>query len=294
MKPISFLALVLVVLGRAYAQNTAPAPDPATVPIPATDPIPILPGYSLVWNDEFNRDGLPDPAKWNYEMGFVRNQEPQLYQQPNARVEGGELIIEARRERVPNPAFKEDGKDWQTNRRFADFTSSSLTTKDRIGWTYGHFECRARIDTREASWPAFWTVGMGRGWPAKGEIDIMEFYNSGVLANFFWAGGKNGGFAGNAKTKPLKQFTDPDWASQFHVWTMDWDANTITLKLDGETTNTQDITKTINTSDGFNPFHSPQYIILNQAIGHGNPDKTPFPMRFEVDYVRVYQKTPTP
>lgn len=301
MKPFCFA----FVLGAAYIaqsqakaqeQNLAPAipPDPAKVPVLATGPIPTLPGYALVWNDEFNRDGVPDATKWNYELGFVRNKEPQWYQPQNARVEGGVLVIEARRERVAILTFQEDGKDWQTNRRFADFTSASLTTKNKIGWTCGHFECRARIDVREASWPAFWTVGMGRDWPAKGEIDIMEFYNSGVLANFFWAGGKSGGFAGNAKTKPCAQFTDPEWSSRFHVWTMDWDENSIVLKCDGETMNTQDITKTINTADNFNPFHSPQYIILNQAIGHGNPDKTAFPMRFEVDYVRVYQKTQAP
>ncbi|RYX84135.1 glycoside hydrolase family 16 protein [bacterium] len=288
MKPIFTFAFAVGVAHLAAAQTVTP--DAAKSPLSVAEPPATLPGYKLVWNDEFNRDGAPDTTKWNYEMGFVRNKEPQWYQPQNARVEGGVLVIEARREKIAIPTFKEDSKEWQTNRRFAEFTSASLTTKEKIGWTYGHFECRARIDVREASWPAFWTVGMGRDWPAKGEVDIMEYYNSGLLANFFWAGGKNGGFAGNAKTKPIKNFTDPEWANKFHVWTMDWDATSMTLKVDGETLNTQDITKTINTADNFNPFQSPQYIILNQAIGHGNPEKTPFPMRFEVDYVRVYQK----
>ena len=93
------------------------------------DPPPSYPGYTLVWSDEFNRDGRPDPKNWTYERGFVRNQELQWYAPENARVEGGLLVIEARRERVPNPAFKPSSTDpaartgdWRSGREFADYT----------------------------------------------------------------------------------------------------------------------------------------------------------------------------
>jgi len=121
--------------------------------------VPPRPDYSLVWADEFDKDGAPDPANWTYERGFVRNQELQWYQPDNARVEHGMLVIEARRERVINPAFDAASPDWKRNRPAAEYTSASVTTRGLHTFTYGRFEMRARIDTRSGMWPAFWTVG---------------------------------------------------------------------------------------------------------------------------------------
>jgi beta-glucanase (GH16 family) len=118
------------------------------------------PGYRLVWADEFERDGKPDPGNWTYEMGLVRNEESQWYQPENARCEGGLLIIEARRERKPNPTFDPRSPDWKRSRDQAEYTSASLTTKGLHRWQYGCFEMRARIPTRIGLWPAFWTLGI--------------------------------------------------------------------------------------------------------------------------------------
>lgn len=286
------VACGLAVVGATPASAQLALPDlPPAVPVTT---VAQLPGMKLVWSDEFDKDGLPDPNKWNYEMGFVRNQEPQLYGTGNARVEGGFLIIEARRERVASPDFQAGSTNWKTNRRFADFTSSSITTKGKQGWTYGHFEMRARIDTRISSWPAFWSVGKDRPWPHNGEIDIMEYYNAGLLANVAWGGKTSSSSVWNAKTKPIKTFS-PDWPNQFHVWALDWDEKQMVFSVDGQELNRQDLSKTVNgDAEKFNPFHAPQFIILNQAVGHGDPNKTLFPLRFEVDYVRIYQKTNTP
>jgi beta-glucanase (GH16 family) len=133
-------------------------------------------GYTLVWADEFNVDGRPDPKNWTYENGLVRNQEYQWYQPENARVEGGRLIIEGRRERRPNPRYEAGSADWRRNREFAEYTSASLLTRGLHTWQYGYFEMRARIETRSGLWPAWWTLGASGGWPHNGEIDIMEFY----------------------------------------------------------------------------------------------------------------------
>ena len=152
---------------------------------------------------------------------------------------------------------------------------------------------RARIDTRAGIWPAFWTVGTQGEWPSNGEIDIMEFYRGKLLANVAWGTNKRWKAKWNGKSKPISEFADPNWSQQFHVWALDWDKDKIILSVDGEVLNTQDLTVTINgDAEGKNPFHSPQFILLNLAIGGqngGDPVQTAFPSRFEVDYVRVFQ-----
>ena len=106
------------------------------------------PKYTLVWADEFNKDGPPDPCNWTCERGFVRNQELQWYQPDNARCENGLLIIEGRRERVPNPNYSPGSRDWRRKNEYAEYTSACLKTMRRHQWKYGRFEMRARIDTR--------------------------------------------------------------------------------------------------------------------------------------------------
>jgi beta-glucanase (GH16 family) len=244
----------------------------------------------LVWSDEFDRAGKPDPAKWGYETGFVRNEESQWYQPENAWCENGMLIIEGRRERTKNPGFAPGSSAWKTSREFAEYTSASLTTKGLASWRYGRFEMRGRIDTRAGLWPAFWTLGVDGLWPNNGETDIMEFYRGTLLANLIWAGPvKTNSFV---KRKPIASFTDPEWSHKFHLWRMDWDENRIVISVDGEVLNDSDVNKAAN-PDGSNGYRQAHYILLNLAIGGtagGDPSDTQFPARFEVDYLRIYQK----
>jgi beta-glucanase (GH16 family) len=246
-------------------------------------------GRKLVWSDEFEKDGRPDPARWNYEQGFVRNEELQWYQSEIARCEKGFLIIEGRRERLKNPNFVAGSTNWKTNREFAEYTSASVTTRGIQDWLYGRLEMRGRIDTRGGLWPAFWTLGSQGRWPANGEVDIMEYYRGILLANLIWAGGER--TRSFAKRKPITSFDDPEWSNKFHVWGMDWNENRIVITVDGLTLNDSDLNQTLN-PDGTNPYRHAHYMILNLAIGGtagGNPSATTFPARFEVDYVRVYQ-----
>ena len=123
----------------------------------------------------------------------------------------------------------------------------------------------------------------------------MEYYDKALLANVAWAGAGGDGDAGsfwNSKRTPLKEL-GPDWAKRFHVWRMDWDERSIKLYCDDRLLNAQDLSVTLNERGGINPFHQPAYLLLDQAIGGtrgGDPAGTAFPVRFEVDYVRVYQK----
>ena len=251
------------------------------------------PDYTLVWADEFNTNGAPDVRNWTFEEGLVRNREQQWYQPQNARCENGLLVIEARRERVRNPDYASEARSWKRSWPYAEFTSASLITKGLHQWTYGRFEMRGRIDTRPGLWPAFWTLGSARPWPACGEIDIMEFYRGQLLANACWGGAGQWRAVWDDFKKPIEEFGDPAWSSKFHVWRMDWDSDEIRLYVDDLLLNTIDLQKTFNQdTEKANPFREPHYILLNLAIGGtngGDPSKTEFPARFEVDYVRVYQ-----
>ncbi len=249
------------------------------------------PAYKLVWSDEFDVEGPPDPAKWRPEQGFERNRELQWYQAENARCEGGFLIIEARRERLENPKFEKGSPDWKKNRSHAEYTSASLVTFGENAWSFGRYEIRARFKALPGLWPAIWTTGRGR-WPHGGEIDIMEFYKDQLLANFVWAG-KGGRDHWASSYHPIGKFDRATWDDKFHVWVMEWDEEKISIYVDGKHLNTLSMKTPVN-EDGprINPFLKPHHFRLNMAIGSngGDPSDTPFPQRYEIDYVRIYQK----
>ena len=291
MKPhllaVVFGVVTLTAGGITIAQERASANAPAK-----TNTAPE--GWKLVWADEFNKGGRPDAQNWIYESGFVRNEELQWYQPDNARCEKGLLVIEGRRERKRNPNFVAGSSDWRTSREFADYTASSLQTRGLHGWKYGRFEMRGRIDAQPGLWPAFWTLGVDGEWPSNGEIDIMEYYRGALLANVAWGTGRRWVAKWDSSRKPITEFNDPDWSKKFHVWRMDWDEKRIRLYVDDVLLNETDLSQTVNGDAAKkNPFHQPHYLLLNLAIGGmngGDPSGTAFPTRFEVDYVRVYQK----
>ncbi len=247
--------------------------------------------YQLAWSEEFSKNGAVDTTVWQFEKGFVRNNELQWYQPQNAWCENGKLIIEARRETKPNPRYKEGSTDWREKRKDIGYTSASIHTRHSKTWQYGRFEIRAKIIAKPGLWPAIWTLGVHGEWPRNGEIDIMEYYKGDILANV--ATGTNQRW--NAKWfsthKPVSSF-QPNWDQDFHVWRMDWDEHSIKLFVDGLLLNEVRLADA-NNPDGSNPFKQPHYLLLNLAVGGdngGDPSATQFPSRYEVDYVRVYQK----
>jgi hypothetical protein len=145
------------------------------LPLTATAQTDVPGGYELVWADEFDGEGLPDPEKWAWDthansIGWYNN-ELQYYaaERPeNARVEDGRLIITARKESLRERA------DWGGQ----GYTSARLITKGKAEWTYGFFEVRAKLPCGAGSWPAIWTLGATQSWPDGGEIDIMEHVGS--------------------------------------------------------------------------------------------------------------------
>jgi len=252
--------------------------------------ITVPPGYTLVWHDEFDTDGAPDPKNWKFEKGFVRNEEDQWYQEDNASVSGGLLVIEGRKERVENPNYTGSG-DWKTTREYAEYTSSSLNTSGLQSFQYGRFEMRARIPTAGGMWPAWWTLGVSGEWPSNGEVDIMEFYSGKVLANVACGTSTRWEAKWDSQTKSLSSL-GAGWSDDFHVWRMDWDDQNIDLYLDDQVMNETALSSMLN-SDGQSPFKQKAYMLVNLALGGNNGGSlsgTTFPVRYEVDYIRVFQK----
>lgn len=258
--------------------------------------------WKLVWSEEFNKDGRLDTAVWNYENGFARNEEAQWYQAENARCKDGKLVIEARKEvNRKNPLYQAGSNDWRKKREFIEYTSASVTTAGKKEFLYGRFEVCAKIPTGGGAWPAIWLLGSDMEWPSCGEIDVMEYYRikgvPHILANACWGTDRPWQAKWNSKAVPFSHFTDRDarWADKFHIWRMDWDETSIRLYLDDELLNEIPLAETVNGSlgQGSNPFRKPLYLLLNLAIGgvNGGPiDDAALPMKYEVDYVRVYQR----
>ena len=234
-------------------------------------------GWKIVWQDEFDKDGLPSSSKWAYEVGFVRNNELQFYtpsRSENARVENGSLVIEARK----------DGFDGH------DITSASLFTKQ--SWTYGRIEARAKMPRGFGVWPAIWTLGSNIekvGWPSCGEIDIMEYV--GFEPNAIYTSVHTPRADQGLSHLVLSPYRD------FHVYTLDWYPDRLEFMIDGKNVYTYKKPVTddpvVNDPDLW-PFDRPQYLILNLAIGgawggqHGVDDSI-FPSQYSIDYVRVYE-----
>ena len=261
----------------------------------------LLNGWQLVWHDEFDGYGRPDSALWAYEQGYVRNYEAQYYTPENVFKQDGRLIIEARPADFANPAYNAESGNWRKNRQHVEWTSGSIVTKDRYTFLYGRVEVCARIPVCEGAWPAIWLLGSSLPWPGNGEIDMLEYYQLNgqptILANACWAGKTDENMQWDASYWPLEHFlkNDPTWASRFHVWSMVWDEDFIRLYLDDELLNEIPLSKTVNgkaSCTGINPFQHPMYLLINLALDTRVKTYNPayFPIQYEIDYVRIYQR----
>ncbi len=248
--------------------------------------------YRLIWSDEFNQDGAVDADKWTFETGFVRNEEEQWYQPDNAFCKDGCLVIEGRKEKMPNPDYIAGSKSWKTNRKSIEYTSSSIHSRDKFSFQYGRLEVRAKVSNLSGTWPAIWTLGNNCEWPSCGEVDLMENYGGELLANFVWGTDKRWKGEWDVSKKKVKSF-GKNWEDSFHIWRMDWNEKSMRIYIDDKLVNEVDLSTTINGScncEGENPFHQPHYILLNLALGSngGKLLRKNFPNQYLVDYVRVY------
>jgi beta-glucanase (GH16 family) len=234
----------------------------------------------LVWSDEFNYTGLPDKSKWSYDIGGHGwgNNELQFYtkeRKENARVENGYLIIEARKEKWDNSAY----------------TSARLISKGKGDWKYGRIEVKARIPSGLGTWPAIWMLATKSPlkWPDDGEIDIMEHvgYDQGKIHGTVHCK-KYNHVIGTQKSATTMV---PDCSTGFHVYTLEWNADSVNIGVDDNV-----YYHYKNEKSGYDawPFDNKFHLLFNIAVG-GNwggqkgVDSTIWPRRMEIDYVRVYQ-----
>ena len=234
--------------------------------------------WTLVWSDEFNGTSV-NTANWTFEVGGGGwgNNELQYYTNGNnASIQNGALVIEARRENVGGNAY----------------TSSRMITRGKREFRYGRIEARIAVPLGQGIWPAFWMLGANFGsvgWPASGEIDVLEHVNTSntVYGTIHWDAGGYATYGGSTNTTP----------ANYHVYAIEWTASYIRWFVDGVQYHEANILNNINSTE---EFHRPFFLLLNVAVGGNWPGppnaSTPFPARMLVDYVRVYQQgaTPTP
>jgi beta-glucanase (GH16 family) len=245
---------------------------------------------SLVFADEFEYSGSPDSSKWHPQVigpnnGSWYNEEVQHYtaRPVNSYVSNGTLKIKAQREEYTSGGI------------LKSFTSARLNSK--YAFTYGRVEVRAKLPAEGGTWPAIWTLGTNinetgnyfgeqygnAGWPACGEIDIMEqtgWDKNNTLAYFHWGNTNTGAYSTEGG-----ETTVPTSTNEFHVYSLEWDASTMKVRVDDtlvyELANTQD-----------KPYDNPHYILLNLAMGGNLGGEIPVDFTdaiLEIDYVRVYQ-----
>ena len=246
-------------------------------------------GWKLVWSDEFNgpNGSAVDHSKWTVETGGDGwgNQELEYYtdRSQNAFLQDGNLVIRALAEKYTGP----DGV-------IRNYTSTRMKTLGKFSQTYGRFEARIKIPFGQGMWPAFWMLGDDiekAGWPACGEIDIME--NIGKEPSIVHGSIHGPGYVGNTGLEaPYSLHGTQRFADDFHIFALEWNPDSILFYVD------KDLYVTRTRAD-LRPgwkwvFDKPFFLILNLAVGGdwpGNPDSsTTFPRDMLVDYVRVYQR----
>ena len=275
---------------RAYGPSGRYMKDVERIFVPAEEPVSIGEGYTtpityedydLLWNDEFDGGSL-DQSIWSYDNGDGcpslcgwGNNELQWYRPDNSSFSNGVFTVEANQEPFQG----------------RQYTSTKVVSRGKQAMLYGRADIRAIMPKGQGIWPAIWMLGTNQpsvGWPACGEIDIMEMIGGSgrenrVSANMYW---EDNGIKNNPRGYTLPEGFLYD---KYHVYSIIWTTESITWLIDDIEYHSQDITSPARTE-----FHSPFYMIMNVAVGGNWPgapdDTTEFPTSMSVDYVRVFQE----
>ncbi len=239
--------------------------------------------WRLVWSDEFNNEGQPDPGRWQYEEGLLRNDEIGYFtsRPKNVRVEGGVLVIEAHKE-----SYK-DGNE------VAEYTTGSIETENKRNFKYGRLEVRAKKPRGNGSHTGIWFSGVNIaevGWPGCGELDVAEYV--GRLPDTIHAYNHYacpGNKSENCRTV-VGKFTVKNPYDNFHIYGVEWDEKQIKYFIDNKQVATFNVDDAGTGPD--NPFRKEFVFHLNYSLGGWGWDvqDSVLPQKFEIDYVRFYEK----
>ncbi len=260
--------VVTVKASNASGQSTSKSVQVSVTVAGAAEP-------QLLWSDEFNTNGAPDPAKWGYDIGRGDNgwgnAELQYYtnRAENVSVQDGKLKITAKKENYSGAAY----------------TSARLLTKGKYSMKYGRVEISAKMPEGVGTWPALWMLGANIetvSWPNCGEIDIMEHLGrdlNKIYATLHYPGRSGGNADGNTRT--IANAT-----TEFHKYTLVWNSSIIQMLVDDQPIHT------VNNSSSI-PFNHNFFFIMNIAMGGNFPgpvDPAFTSASMEVDYIRVYDR----
>jgi beta-glucanase (GH16 family) len=270
---ISILFLTSVAVSGNKHHSTAEKESKTTAKAPVQ--------WELVWEDNFDVAGLPDKKIWSYEEGYIRNNEAQYYtkERPeNARVENGNLVIEARMD------------NWNGHK----ITAASINTYGKKSMLYGRIEVKAKLPTGVGTWPAIWMLGdvfkKGTGWPACGEIDIME--NVGYEPDVIHANIHTKAYNHVKGTNKGNKITIEKPYESFNVYAVEWFEDHMDFYLNDKLYFSF---KNEGTGNDVWPFDKPHYLLINFAVGGAwggqkGVDETIFPQKYYIDYVKVYKE----
>ena len=238
-------------------------------------------GYTLVWQDEFDKGSELNGDDWTHEVkgsGWVNNE---LQNYVNHKTPEGNLVTEIRGGKLRITALKENGKVY----------SGRVYAKVKEGWTYGYIEASIKLPKGKGTWPAFWMMPVNfRSWPADGEIDIME--EVGYHPNYVSSSLHANAHVHSNGTQITHEMLCQGAEEEFHTYAIKWTHENITTYVDGKVQLSYD-----NKGKGRDdwPYDDPFYVILNLAWGGSwggaqGVDESALPTTMEIDYVRVFQK----
>lgn len=243
-------------------------------------------GWAMVREFDFARGDTLDAASWSVEQGFQRNRESQYYTPANIGIQDGRLVIEARREDVPNAAHQKGSRDWRKSAARAAYTSGSIVLREPVH--FGRVEIVARSPSGKGVWPAIWLLHEGRG--EYGEIDIFEAVGKHPDTVF---GAVHFGRAAGTRENRGGHLILPGFEKSWRTHTVEWTPERIAIAVDGKPVFSFDPRDAVR--EGSDPLRRPMFLHVNLALGGswgGEIDDAALPARFEIARIRIFRLVP--